>query len=282
MNMHESVFASFNDFSPFKYIQSTYPPVTIPLYFIWPLNTQTRKHAHTHTHARVSMHRSSSLTMCKVHANNYHFTGRFALSSPPLTLSQRYLSSQVPTKDNLEICERWEDLSDESPTGNVEKKASRPRGTRDGRRRNAERGMYHHAHRCPHVLYWEEGSVFCWGVSDLHLSYPRIRDAIDICHVAFMNPLCLTDYALLIVMEVWGPEEMLLKIKGSGDVKVVSRVIRHQRLRLQAVMSAPSSRLASLIYLLTDFMSRRFLPWLTDWLHTRPMLYRCASKEGTD
>lgn len=125
MNMHESVFASFNDFSPFKYIQSTYPPVTIPLYFIWPLNTQTRKHAHTraHTHTRVSMHRSSSLTMCKVHANNYHFTGRFALSSPPLTLSQRYLSSQVPTKDNLEICERWEDLSDESPTGNVEKKA---------------------------------------------------------------------------------------------------------------------------------------------------------------
>lgn len=124
--------------------------------------------------------------------------------------------------------------------------------------------MYHRAHRCPHVLCWKEGSVFCLGVLDLPLSYPRIRDAINICHVAFMNPLCLTDYTLLI--EVWGPEEMLLKIKGSGDVKVVSRVIRHQRLRLQAVMSAPSSRLASLIYLLTDFMSRRFPPWLTDWL----------------
>lgn len=39
-------------------------------------------------------------------------------------------------------------------------------------------------------------------------------------------------------MEVWGPEEMLLKIKESGDVLVVSRVIRHQRLQLHAVMSA--------------------------------------------
>lgn len=32
---------------------------------------------------------------------------------------------------------------------------------------------------------------------------------------------------------------MLLKIKGSGDVKVVSRVIRHRRLGLQAVTSGP-------------------------------------------
>lgn len=35
-----------------------------------------------------------------------------------------------------------------------------------------------------------------------------------------------------------GAEEMLLKIKGSGDVKVGSRVIRHRRLRFQAAMSA--------------------------------------------
>lgn len=48
------------------------------------------------------------------------------------------------------------------------------------------------------------------------------------------NRLRLIDYSWW----VWGPEEMLLKIKGSGDVKVGSRVIRHRRLRLQAVMSA--------------------------------------------
>lgn len=58
-----------------------------------------------------------------------------------------------------------------------------------------------------------------------------------ICRVAFMNLLFL-DYTLLIIMGVFGPEEMPLKIKGSGDVKVVSWVIRHRRLQLQAVMSA--------------------------------------------
>lgn len=39
-------------------------------------------------------------------------------------------------------------------------------------------------------------------VSAVCLSYTLICDAIDICHVAFMNPLCLTDYTLLIIMEV--------------------------------------------------------------------------------
>lgn len=48
------------------------------------------------------------------------------------------------------------------------------------------------------------------------------------------NRLRLIDYSWW----VRGPEEMLLKIKGSGDVKVGSRVIRHRRLRLQGVMSA--------------------------------------------
>lgn len=60
-----------------------------------------------------------------------------------------------------------------------------------------------------------------------------------------------------------GPEEMLLKIKGSGDVKVGSRVIRHRRLRLQAAMSGSSGRLGSLIYLLTDFTSRHLPARLT-------------------
>lgn len=62
---------------------------------------------------------------------------------------------------------------------------------------------------------------------------------------------------------VRGPEEMLLKIKGSGDVKVGSRVIRHRRLRLQAAMSGSSGRLGSLIYLLTDFTSRHLPDRLT-------------------
>lgn len=48
------------------------------------------------------------------------------------------------------------------------------------------------------------------------------------------NRLRLIDYSWW----VQGPEEMLLKIKGSGDVKVGSRVIRHRQLRLQAVMFA--------------------------------------------
>lgn len=48
------------------------------------------------------------------------------------------------------------------------------------------------------------------------------------------NRLRLIDYSWW----VRGPEETLLKIKGSGDVKVGSRVIRHRRLRLPAVMSA--------------------------------------------
>jgi len=63
-------------------------------------------------------------------------------------------------------------------------------------------------------------------------------NAIDICRAEFMNPRCLTDCTLLIIIEVLGPEEMLLKIKGSGDVKVVSKVIRHRRLQLRTVMSA--------------------------------------------
>lgn len=175
--------------------------------------------------------------MCKVHANNYHFTGRFTLSSPPHA-PLCYFSSQVPTKDNLKHCEHWKDLSDESLTGSTA--SYETEGTHDGRRRNIERGMYDHAGacRCP-VTYLTPLRCLNVGnclfrVSNLYVSC----DAIDICHVAFMNPLCLTDYTLLITMEVWGPEEMLLKIKGSGDVKVVSRVMRHQRLQLQPVMSA--------------------------------------------
>lgn len=82
------------------------------------------------------------------------------------------------------------------------------------------------------------GELCLLKVSNLYLSYMLIRDAIVICHVALMNWLCLTDCTLLIIMEVSGPEEMLLKINGSGDVKVGYRVIRHQGLRLQAEMSA--------------------------------------------
>lgn len=83
----------------------------------------------------------------------------------------------------------------------------------------------------------------------------------DICHVAVMNPLYLTNYTLLIIME-----EMLLKIKGSGDVE--GGIPSHQTpaASVTGCNMGPSSRLASLIYLLTDFMSRRFLPRLTDWL----------------
>lgn len=39
-------------------------------------------------------------------------------------------------------------------------------------------------------------------VSNLYLSFMLRCDAIDVCHVASMNPLFLTDYALLIIMEV--------------------------------------------------------------------------------
>lgn len=99
---------------------------------------------------------------------------------------------------------------------------------------------------------------------NLRFSFMATCDDIDICHVAFMKTLLRTDPALLITMgESGGPEEMLLKIKGSGDVKVGSRVTRHRRLRLQAAMSGSSGRLGSLIYLLTDFTSRHLPARLT-------------------
>lgn len=49
MNMHKPVFALFNDFSPFKYIQSTSNPIYFFKFHIAIKHTNTHTHAHTHT-----------------------------------------------------------------------------------------------------------------------------------------------------------------------------------------------------------------------------------------
>lgn len=93
----------------------------------------------------------------------------------------------------------------------------------------------------------------------VHSSKSVVIDVIDVTphtHTQKKTLLCRTKTPLIDHHGgLRGQEEMVLKIKGSGDVKVVSWVIRHRRLRLQA---ATSSRLGCLIYLLTDFMSRHF------------------------
>lgn len=74
-----------------------------------------------------------------------------------------------------------------------------------------------------------------------------------------------------------GQEETLLKIKGSGDVKVVSWVIRHRRFGLRATTS---SRLGRLIYLLTDFMCRHFPRWLTAQAYASQVNFKGRGKIG--
>lgn len=54
--------------------------------------------------------------------------------------------------------------------------------------------------------------------SYLYFSYTLICEAIGVHQVAFMNTLCLPGCTLLIIIETWGQEETLLKIKRSGDV----------------------------------------------------------------
>ena len=225
MNMHEPVFASCNDFFFTIQIYSIHLPPFIHLYFIWTLNT------HTYTHIDVNMDAAHSVQgACKQLPFHWQVHSLVSSSHSPMLLllpgaNQRQPQALWTLKGPL----RW--IADRQHN-----KLRDDEGTHDGRRRNIERGMYDRvgACRCP-VTYLTplrclNGGNCLFRVSNLYVS--------DICHVAFMNPLCLTDYTLLITMEVWGPEEMLLKIKGSGDVKVVSRVIRHQRLQLQPVMSA--------------------------------------------
>ncbi len=116
------------------------PPPFISLYFIWPLNTQT--------HRDVNMDPAHYVQgACKQLPFHWHVHSLCSSSRFPMLPLLPGASQRQPQA----LWTLKGPLSDESLTDSIE--SYETEGTRDGRRRNTERGMYDHAgaHTCPYV-----------------------------------------------------------------------------------------------------------------------------------